>query len=198
MKELTNEELTVTFASNLVRLRQHAGMKQSDLAAKLNYSDKSISKWERAEALPDVIVIKKIADIFSVSVDFLLTSHDEWSAPKINKANKEFNTWMIIGVAMFGIITFTCLLFVIFWMRGKLYWEILLASIPVALITLLVLNTLWNDQKNNVYIVMALVFGIFILMYYLLRQYTPWQLIFVLIPSEIVVYLSFQIKKIMH
>ena len=198
MKELTNEELTVTFASNLVRLRQHAGMKQSDLAAKLNYSDKSISKWERAEALPDVIVIKKIADIFSVSVDFLLTSHDEWSAPKINKANKEFNTWMIIGVAMFGIITFTCLLFVIFWMRGKLYWEILLASIPVALITLLVLNTLWNDQKNNVYIVMALVFGIFILMYYLLRQYTPWQLLFVLIPSEVVVYLSFQIKRIMH
>ncbi len=198
MKELTNEELTVTFASNLVRLRQHAGMKQSDLAAKLNYSDKSISKWERAEALPDVIVIKKIADIFSVSVDFLLTSHDEWSAPKINKANKEFNTWMIIGVAMFGIITFTCLLFVIFWMRGKLYWEILLASIPVALITLLVLNTLWNDQKNNVYIVMALVFGIFILMYYLLRQYTPWQLVFVLIPSEVVVYLSFQIKRIMH
>ena len=198
MKELTNEELTVTFASNLVRLRQHAQMKLSDLAEKLNYSDISFSNWERAVALPDVVVIKKIADIFEVSVDFLLTSHDEWSAPKINKANKEFNTWMIIGVTMFGIITFTCLVFVIFWMRGKIYWEIPLASIPVALITLLVLNTLWNDHKNNVYIVMALVLGIFILMYYLLRQYTPWQLIFVLIPSEIVVYLSFQIKKIMH
>ena len=101
MKELTNEELTVTFASNLVRLRQHAQMKQSDLAEKLNYSDKSISKWERAEALPDVVVIKKIADIFEVSVDFLLTSHDEWSAPKINKANKEFK-WHFNGQPVAG------------------------------------------------------------------------------------------------
>ena len=50
------EDLKLIFASNLIRLRTSAGMKQSELGEQLNYSDKSISKWERAEALPDAAV----------------------------------------------------------------------------------------------------------------------------------------------
>ena len=47
------DELKLIFASNLIRLRTAAGMTQAELGEQLNYSDKSISKWERGEAIPD-------------------------------------------------------------------------------------------------------------------------------------------------
>lgn len=72
------EDFKLTFASNLIRLRNDAGMTQAELGEKLNYSDKSVSKWERAESLPDAFVLQKIAGIFGVTIDYLVTGHDAW------------------------------------------------------------------------------------------------------------------------
>jgi len=70
---LSEHQLRVNFANRLSDLRRAAGMTQLELAQKLNYSDKSISKWERAEGVPDLYVAHQIADIFEVSVDYLLS-----------------------------------------------------------------------------------------------------------------------------
>ena len=67
-------DIKTAFAENLQILRKEAHITQSELAEKLNYSDKAISKWERAEAIPDVITVKEIADTFGVTVDWLLES----------------------------------------------------------------------------------------------------------------------------
>ena len=53
----TTEDIKQTIASNLSGYRKKAGLTQQQLADKLNYSDKAVSKWERAEAIPDVIVL---------------------------------------------------------------------------------------------------------------------------------------------
>ena len=58
-------------ANNIIELRKSKKWTQIELAEKLNYSDKAISKWERAESLPDVTVLQQIAALFSVSVDYL-------------------------------------------------------------------------------------------------------------------------------
>ena len=50
------EELKQIVADNLVFYRKNANMTQLELAEKLNYSDKAISKWERGETLPDTFV----------------------------------------------------------------------------------------------------------------------------------------------
>ena len=72
------DELKLIFASNLIRLRTAAGMTQAELGEQLNYSDKSISKWERGEAIPDAAVLKRMSEIFGVTVDYLLDEHDAW------------------------------------------------------------------------------------------------------------------------
>ena len=72
------DELKNIVASNLIELRVASGMTQSQLAEKITYSDKSVSKWERAEAIPDVAVLKNIAEVFGVTVDYLITTHDRW------------------------------------------------------------------------------------------------------------------------
>ncbi len=50
-------------------------MTQAGLGQRLNYSDKSISKWERGEAIPDAFVLTQMAALFGVTVDYPL-SHD--------------------------------------------------------------------------------------------------------------------------
>ena len=53
-------------------LRKKKGLTQAMLAEKLSLSDKTISKWESGQGYPDITVIPKIAEIFSVTTDFLL------------------------------------------------------------------------------------------------------------------------------
>ncbi len=185
------EDLKVVFASNLIRLRTQSGMTQAQLAEKLNYSDKSISKWERAEALPDVTVTKTIADEFAVSVDFLLKSHDDWEPKKVQRS---FSASVVAVVAILSIWTIATLVFVIFWILGYARWIIFMAAVPLSLIALLVFNTMWMNEKNNIYIVAGLVLSIFLLIYFILFAYNPWQILLVAIPAEALVYFSFQIK----
>ena len=61
-----------TIAGNIAKYRKQLGMTQIDLSEKINYSDKSISKWERGDGIPDVPTLVQLAEIFGVSVDELI------------------------------------------------------------------------------------------------------------------------------
>ena len=63
-------ELEKIVAANITELRKSRQLTQLELAEKLNYSDKTISKWERGDGLPDLKTICKMAEIFGVSVDY--------------------------------------------------------------------------------------------------------------------------------
>ena len=67
-------------ANNIISLRKSKNLTQQDFAKVLNYSDKTISKWELGYAIPSVETLKQIADYFGVSLDFFLEPHEEVSA----------------------------------------------------------------------------------------------------------------------
>jgi len=69
--ELSQQE---QLAKNLVYYRKEAGLTQLELAEEFNYSDKSVSKWERGEGFPDVFVLKSLADFYGITVDDLYSS----------------------------------------------------------------------------------------------------------------------------
>ena len=46
------QDLAVIIGKNITRLRKMADMTQLELAEKLNYSDKSVSKWEQGNGVP--------------------------------------------------------------------------------------------------------------------------------------------------
>ena len=68
-------EIRQNIATNISAMRNAAGMTQAQFAEKLNYTDKAISKWERGESVPDIAVLWKIADMFGVTVDWLISDH---------------------------------------------------------------------------------------------------------------------------
>lgn len=188
------EEIKAHVAANLIRLRTAAGWTQAELADRIHYSDKSISKWERAEGLPDAVVLKALADQFGVTVDYLLEAH-EGEMPVETPEKPRVNTHMIVLVALVGIWTVAMLIYVIFWILGKQVWLVGVAAMPVTLVALLVFNSLWNRGRFNMWIVAALVLSVFLLVYLCLQPYNPWQLFLVAVPAEILVFLSFHITK---
>ncbi|MBQ4048116.1 MAG: helix-turn-helix transcriptional regulator [Clostridia bacterium] len=192
------EDLKLIFASNLIRLRTSAGLKQSELGEQLNYSDKSISKWERAEALPDAAVLKRMAEIFGVTIDYLLSDHDQWEAPTDDHGVKEltFSTRIVTALAIAAIWTLATMLFVILWLANDTaIWRIFVWTLPITLIVLLVLNSVWNEGRKNRFIVSALVLSLILLLYLTFLERQPWQLFLIAAPALLIVYLSFHIKK---
>lgn len=62
----------MTFAEKLYYLRTESGYSQESLAASLNVSRQSISKWELGTSLPETEKIIAIGELFGVSLDSLL------------------------------------------------------------------------------------------------------------------------------
>ena len=169
-------------------------MTQAQLAELLNYSDKSVSKWERAEAVPDAYVLKHMSEIFGVSVDYLLSSHNDWE-PISQKQKRRYRSEIIVLISMAGIWTLAFFIFIIGWILGHMLWLVFIYAVPISLITLLVFNSVWENGKRNYYIVSTLVASIFVMVYLTLLRWNPWQLLLLIIPAELIVFLAFRVKK---
>ncbi len=194
------DELKIIIASNIIRLRNAAGMTQLELATQLNYSDKAVSKWERAESTPDVFVLKQIADIYGVTVDYIITAHDEWDKPPATVIDElKFHPKMLTAVVSAAIYTVAVVVFVLLWILGLgIVWEIFIYAIPVTAITMLIFNTLWRNSKGNIFIVSTIVLSLIAVLYFSFRQALSlnlWQLFIIAVPAEAVVVLSFFVLK---
>lgn len=60
------------FGSFLAELRKKKGMTQKELAEKLFVSDKAVSKWECGLSMPDIVLLKPLAELLDVTVTELL------------------------------------------------------------------------------------------------------------------------------
>ena len=90
------EELKNIIADNLINLRKANKLTQLELAEKLNYSDKAISKWERGESLPDIVILKQLADMYNVGVDYIVSAHSDEDKAKYKMPKPELNNKLII------------------------------------------------------------------------------------------------------
>ena len=69
---MTSEELQKKIAENITKYREINGISQVELAQMIDYSNKSVSKWERELGTPDIFVLYKLSVIFGVSVSELI------------------------------------------------------------------------------------------------------------------------------
>jgi len=191
-------DLKLIVASNIIKLRTDAKMTQSELGEKLNYSDKSVSKWERAESLPDANVLKQLSEIFGVTVDFLLNTHNEWMPETEEKEEKHIkcNFKAITWITIIGIWTFALFLFILFWMiMDKMYWIVFLIALPIAILTQLVLNSVWNNGKYNRILIASLCLSLIMFFYFVFLKYNIWQLFLLMIPVILILYMTTKIVK---
>lgn len=66
-----------TIGVTIAKLRRQNGLTQTALAEKLSVSNKAVSKWESGQGYPDITLFPQIAEIFGVSVDYLMLGEEK-------------------------------------------------------------------------------------------------------------------------
>lgn len=152
----------IIIAKNLTELRKQAKLTQQELAEKLNYTDKAVSKWERGEALPDIIVLKQLADMYGVKVDDFLYEHTQPVTPQtpVYKKRKIANR-LLVALLSAGLVWLVATVIVVFTLLFiPKFTEIFLAylvAVPVTAIVLLVFNVMWGKRYVSAILVSVLV-----------------------------------------
>ena len=189
-------ELKLICASNLIRLRTGAGMTQAELGAKLNYSDKSVSKWERGEAIPDAWVLTRLAEIFGVTVDYILSSHTDWVPPDAEDDKPQYRRGVIYAVAILSVWTMALTVFLVLWWIHIRFWPVFAVALTASSIVYLGLSIYFKRLRNLQYMLAALVLSVFILIYVLMLPLgNNWQLFLIAVPAEILVFLACNIRR---
>ena len=161
--------------------------------------DLDIKKYafEVAKDANKIEIKKAVEEIFGVTVDYLLDEHDAWQPAPDPADVRDRSHASIIQVALTGIVTLAVLVFVVLWLwLGKVEWVVFPCFVPAALITYLVLNSVFFNGRGNLYVVLGLVASVFAVGYLVLLRFGMnfWQLFLILIPAEAVVYFSFNIR----
>lgn len=154
------EDIKSIVAKNITELRLSNNMTQMELAEKLNYSDKTISKWERAESTPDISVLVEIASLFSVSLDYLVKEdHDEKDIKPKTKYNRKAISY-ISELVPFMVAIFAFIITTLIFGKLSFQWLYFIYALPVALIIKLVFNSLWFNPRHNYFIISALIWSV--------------------------------------
>ena len=137
---ISEEKLRENFARNLTHYRKALGLTQTELADRLNYSDKSVSKWERGDGLPDLAVTSQIADIFGLTVNDLIA--DKPRRRLMTTRNKIIITLLSVGIAWLAatILFFLC---EIIFPDIKGWWLIYVYAIPISAVVGIVFSCIW-------------------------------------------------------
>lgn len=148
-------------AKKIQELRLKRNMSQSDLADKLGVSRQAISKWEREEGLPDLYNIKRLAEIFKVSVDELVM---DGGNVVIDYRNKTSVVLMSIPMAFLTLGIFVLLFFTSAYgidligniftlgrmvLYNNLSWVFVPSSLMISIVLLEIYLNLLSNHKVN-------------------------------------------------
>lgn len=187
------QELKFIIAKNIQQLRQDHHMTQYELAEKLNYSDKSISKWERGESTPDIKTLKMIADLFEVSLDYFVEDeHVDRANIFCPQKTIKRNRYIITAISIFIVAIIATLIFTILALvfEGTQYpWLCYAYAIPIAIIVWLVFNSVWFNPRHNFMIISLFIWSVLFALYYTfyLLDYQIWPIFFIGIPAQFII-----------
>lgn len=158
------EDIKSTVAKNITELRLLNNMTQVELAEKLNYSDKTVSKWERGESTPDIAVLVEIATLFGVSMDYLVgLESTEHNATRLKIEETGYNRRVIayISEGIVWILTiFAFILTTLILQEMSFQWLYFVYTLPVVLILRLVFNSVWFNPRRNYMIISAIIWSV--------------------------------------
>ena len=107
-------DIKKTIARNITELRLLNEMTQAQLGEKLNYSDKTVSKWERGESTPDISVLVALSELFEVPLDALIKDDSLADKAESNqKSQRVYNHRAIVYIVEGSIILAALFAFII-------------------------------------------------------------------------------------
>lgn len=116
----------------LTDLRKKKGLSQANLAELIGVTFQAVSKWERAETIPDIAILEQLSILYGVTIDEIIQGKSNEVKPAIEeckeeggflKQNRSFGFWISLG---FLVLYFICGFFP--YLIGANYFNIIFSS----------------------------------------------------------------------
>ena len=192
------EDIKATVSSQIAKLRTENGWTQLELAEKLHYSDKAVSKWERGESVPEIATLVALSDLFDVTLDELVRGKapasgevaQPISAQKRKTVNHAIITTMSVLLVWF-VASFVFVLLDLLPADIKKHWLSFIYAIPVSAIIWLIFNSIWFNKKRNYLIISLLMWSLLVALHvsFIAFGINIWQVYLLGIPGQLVILL---------
>lgn len=196
---MNDESLKYQIGANISAYRKREGWTQAGLAERLNYSDKAVSKWERGESVPDVLILANMAELFGITVNELLI--DPNALPEKTGAvqnamghvvektlKRKANKNIILGLSSVLVWFVAMLIFVVLdTMEIPNSWLAFLFAIPADAIVMLCLRSAWHDFRWNRALVSVIMWGMLLGLFMallLIWNINVWRVFLLGIPGQ--------------
>lgn len=187
------ENLNLIIAKNICEYRKKCELTQSELANLLNFSDKSVSKWERGESIPDINVLMQMCKIFGITINDLTSEHKSYKLSSLLKRNKILIPIISAGLVwLVATIIFVSLL--IFAPQVPKKWLCFIYAIPLSSIVLLIFSWIWGKRWMRL-IFESLITWTSLLCICLSVQKNVWYLMLIGIPVQILAILWYFMRR---
>lgn len=190
------ENLNFIIGKNLQILRKKNKFTQFELGEKLNYSDKSISKWEKGESLPPIDVFYKLSKLYNVSLDNIV-GEEKIKATVIETKDMRKRYLHITLLSILAVWLVALVLFVFLHIFSGNYYPMCFAwSVPVSLVVGIVFDAIWNKCKILFVLLSGLVWSTLLCIAVQLVHFNIWEILLIGIPLQIgVIIWSRMVKK---
>lgn len=190
------ENIKQIIAKNLVELRKQNKLTQLELAERLNYSDKAVSRWERGDALPDIDVLCKICDMYGVTFDYLTHEGDRKEKSMYTRRQENGNK---IVIALLAVITvwFMATFYYVYqnMLFGKNYWSVFVWAVPLSAVVGIVFSSLWGKRSLTLTLVSVLIWGALAAFYVQFLEDNLWMVFLLGAPLQVAVILWANLGK---
>lgn len=196
-------------AKNLGALRKQKGLTQADLAEKLNYSDKAISRWEKGDTLPDLNVLYEICQFYGITMNELI-GEEEAKVKEENITEKDaraYNAWLcaIAGVSVWLIATILYFIFNTITNGENPLWIIFIWAIPISCVVLLLFGkSIFHWVANFVissvvaWTILGSVYLQLVFFTTIQNAYSFWPIFFIGVPVQAILFLAHKLLKYKH
>lgn len=194
---MEQEELNRIIAENLAKYRRAANLTQLELAERLNYSDKSVSKWEQGNGMPDIFVLYRLAEMYGVTVNDFLCRHEEVAVPDKRKGFFSRGMIMAMSVGLSWLVAVVAFVFTMLLAPDfSSPWLPFVYALPVTFIVIVVLSSVWKFNILRPISVSCLIWTLLLSIFMTLFVAFPdapnlWMLFLIGIPLQTLVVLWF-------
>ncbi|NLB84876.1 MAG: helix-turn-helix domain-containing protein [Acholeplasmataceae bacterium] len=193
---LNKKELTDKLSDNLIYYRKKAGLTQVQLAEKLNYSDKAISKWERGGSFPDFYVLYELCQLYKIELNDLISNKVDLEKPRKHISRRLITILSTSSVWLLATIIYGVLL--IFFQNPPFSWFAFIYAVPISFIVFLILSLIWERKWIPFTalsgVIISIPISIFLSLHLMLDIKNAWFTLIIIIPAEVIAFIAFILK----
>lgn len=198
-KEADMRDIKPIIAKNLSTLRSQSGLTQAELAEKLNYSDKAVSRWERGDTLPDINVLYQLCDFYGIDMNTLVSDDAELTPPKKDLKNSLQFRIGIFGLAISVVWIVATIVFLYSGIigNGEYFWLAFIWALPASCVAITIASFGMKIRVFRLVITSIFIWTLLtaIFLHFLLKSYILWPIYLVGIPLQLIAVMGFIIKK---